>query len=140
MNQKEKILIHYQENHKEIDGKLYKRCSIHEEYSPNEEEWLLCTDEFFYKNKGSNDGLSPYCKTCEKKKNSQWGKNHRDKRANYCKKHDQNPKRKENLKRMNKEGRDKGVQRDWQRNSCWPNNFQNEVGVCSVRISATVFK
>ena len=55
----------YDESHKTINNKIYKLCSKHREFFPDEDEWLLCTEEYFYKNnKNSIDGLYPYCKKC----------------------------------------------------------------------------
>ena len=118
MNRKEMQQMNYEKNHKEIDEQLYKRCSIHKEYSPNEEEWLLCTDEYFYKNKGNSDGLSPYCKVCEKKKSTIYNQAHNDQRYWYNKKYLSNP---ENLNKINKSIRERrqrdGKFRGWQQNN-----------------------
>ena len=69
MNRKEMQRINYEKKHKEVDGVLYKYCSIHNKHFPNEEEaWFPCTEEYFHKNKSSPDGLYPYCKRCNIKK------------------------------------------------------------------------
>jgi hypothetical protein len=59
----------YKEYHKIIDNIEYKKCSICE-------EWFLCNEDYFYKNKGNkSDGLNPECKECTKKQSSNWIKN-----------------------------------------------------------------
>lgn len=63
--------IPYEENHKTTeDGELLKKCSIHDIYSPEDENsWFPCTEEYFYKAKtNSIDGLSPWCKKCSSRK------------------------------------------------------------------------
>lgn len=56
----------YEDYHKEIDGVLYKKCVNHQLYFPEEDDWLLCTNEYFYSNiKNKKDGLNPSCKRCE---------------------------------------------------------------------------
>ena len=54
-------IINYENNHKEINGIIYKQCN-------RCEEWFPCTDEYFYKTNSKNrDGLFNYCKVCHKK-------------------------------------------------------------------------
>jgi len=61
--------IPYEENHREINGFLEKKCSKHDIYFPDEDSWFLCTEEYFYKNKSSSrDGLNTWCKKCSSKK------------------------------------------------------------------------
>lgn len=118
MNQKEKNLIHYQKNHKEINGQLYKRCSIHNEYCPNEDEWIPCTDEYFYKNKKNGDGFSPYCKTCEKAKNMKYNREHNDQRYWYNKKYLSKPEKLNHINKSIRERRQRdGKFRQWQRDN-----------------------
>lgn len=63
-----KRIIPYEENHKTINGVLYKQCSICG-------EWFPCTAEHFYKNNCSKqDGLFPYCKQCSITKAYRWKK------------------------------------------------------------------
>lgn len=65
----------YEENHKEVKGIIYKKCSIHKELYSAEDEWFPCTLEYFYKNdKNKIDGLHPNCKKCAIKKATQWKK------------------------------------------------------------------
>jgi hypothetical protein len=57
--------IPYEENHREIDGILEKKCSRHHIYFPDEDSWMLCNLDNFYKNdKNKIDGLFPWCKKC----------------------------------------------------------------------------
>ena len=118
MNQEEKNRIYYEHNHKEIDGTLYKRCSIHKEYFSDEEEWFPCNTDYFYKKNQSKDGLSPYCKVCEKTKNTKYSREHNDQRYWYNKKYLSNP---DNLNKINKSVRERrqrdGKVRQWQRDN-----------------------
>jgi len=61
--------IAYLENHRTNDGgQLEKHCNRHYKYFPNENPWMPCTDEYFYKNKSSTkDGLNTWCKKCASK-------------------------------------------------------------------------
>jgi hypothetical protein len=60
----------FNETHKYIDEILYKKCMKHTEYFPEEDEWLLCNSDYFYKNKSNkSDGLCPTCKRCDVVKN-----------------------------------------------------------------------
>jgi hypothetical protein len=69
----------YEEYHKIVDGVLYKKCTRHKEYFENEDEWLPCTNEYFYINKTNNiDGLHPECKRCGSRKAVEWKKEHRE--------------------------------------------------------------
>lgn len=62
--------IPYEENHREIEGILEKKCSIHSIYCPEDESpWFPCTTEYYYKsNMNSIDGLHTWCKECSRKK------------------------------------------------------------------------
>lgn len=54
--------IQYNENHREVQGLLEKKCDICK-------EWFPCTHEYFYANKmNSIDGLHPWCKNCSREK------------------------------------------------------------------------
>lgn len=67
LRQKERLQKLYNEQHKIIDNILYKKCNKHNIYFPNEDEWILCDEEHFYKNKSNGlDGLYPICKKCDK--------------------------------------------------------------------------
>lgn len=59
----------YEDYHKEVNGILYKKCTKHHEFFPEEDEWLHCTSEYFYINsKNKSDGLHPECKRCSRAK------------------------------------------------------------------------
>lgn len=62
--------IPYNENHREINGIIEKKCIIHNIYSPEDElPWFPCTEDYFYKSKmNSIDGLHPWCKECSRRK------------------------------------------------------------------------
>lgn len=61
--------IPYEENHRIIDGVLEKKCNHHNELFPNENPWMPCTEEYYYKNSSSSsDGLNTWCRKCAKKK------------------------------------------------------------------------
>ncbi|AZV43659.1 hypothetical protein BAOM_3050 [Peribacillus asahii] len=83
-----KFKFPYENNHKYICGVEHKLCS-------DCNEWLLMTDEFYYKNSANRvDGYNPYCKECTIRRS-----------ATYVRK-PENWKRKLELKRMRK-NRDK---------------------------------
>lgn len=118
MNRKELQQMNYEKKHKEVDGVVYKQCSIHKEYSPNDEnDWFPCTEEYFHKNKSSPDGLYPYCKTCNSKKNSEWSKNNHDKKLIYWRKEYGTPKRRESYRRCSKNQRESGYRKEWEQNN-----------------------
>jgi hypothetical protein len=108
MTREEKQLIHYQNTHKEIDGIIYKQCSICKEWFPENQ------DNFYKKGK---EKLSPYCKTCESKKNSQWQKDNPDR----VKAHNQNEYKKPHVRKylyeLSKRRLKNGEQRKWQQNN-----------------------
>jgi len=61
--------ILYEENHREINGYLEKKCNQHHTYFPEEDPWLPCTLDYYYYNKSSKrDGLNTWCKKCAVKK------------------------------------------------------------------------
>jgi len=63
-------LILYEESHRTVEGdKLQKKCNQHHTYFPEEDPWMPCTLEFYYKNKlSTKDGLNTWCKKCASKK------------------------------------------------------------------------
>jgi 5-methylcytosine-specific restriction endonuclease McrA len=104
MNREEIKLINYQSTHKDIDGVLYKKCSIHKEYFPNDvEEWFPCTDEYFYKHNTSSDGLFPYCKRCNIRKRVKYQRENKEKIRAY---------NKENIKKESVRERRRGYVKD----------------------------
>ena len=70
------------DKYKNINGVLYKKCTKHNLYFPEEDEWFPCTKEYFYKvNTNKTDGLFPYGKVKE------WIKNNPDKLKGYVANH-----------------------------------------------------
>jgi len=121
MNQEEKNRIYYEQNHKEIDGVIYKYCSKHNEYFPDEDEWILYDTEHFYKNKGSSDGLFPYCKKCNVRNSSKYQQI--DNREHYLEykrnehKRKYTPDKREYFREVSRRSRAKGNLKNWQRNN-----------------------
>lgn len=68
--------ILYEENHKITECReLLKKCNHHHIFFPNEDPWMPCTDEYFYKtNKNKKDGLHPECRRCCGVKAFKWQK------------------------------------------------------------------
>ena len=95
------------------------RNPIHNEYFSNEEEeWFPCTNEFFYKNNSSPDGLSPYCKRCEKKKTTKYAKNNPEKRYIYNKNYLSKPEKLNHINKTIRERRQRdGKFRKWQQDN-----------------------
>lgn len=82
----------YQDNHKIINGVLYKRCAHHKKIF-GEEKWFPCTSEYFYSNKSnSSDGLYPQCKECSVKESEKWIKKHPERYNENRKRFFQTPK------------------------------------------------
>jgi uncharacterized protein YuzB (UPF0349 family) len=102
--------LSYEECHKEIEGILHKFCKICE-------KWFPATQDNFYP-KNTKEGLSPYCKECEKAKNKKYSQLHNDQRYWYNKKYLSNP---ENLNKINKGIRERrrkeGKVKQWQRDN-----------------------
>ena len=70
----------YEENHRDNNGTLEKKCGKHYIHFPEENPWIPCTDEFFYKSKSSKkDGLNTWCKKCTKQDSYIWRKNNKEK-------------------------------------------------------------
>ncbi|MFS0643753.1 HNH endonuclease [Siminovitchia sp. 179-K 8D1 HS] len=85
-----------------------KQCSICENY-------FKATNEHFYKNKSSKDGLFPYCKTCTIKKNSKWQQSiSRERKREYYKKCDSSPRRKKIKRDYSKKQKEIGYYKEWQ--------------------------
>lgn len=103
--------IKYEECHKEIEGTLYKQCTICK-------EWFPCNTDYFYKKKHSkSDGVSTYCKNCENKKNVQWGKDNRDKRLGYLRKNNKTESTKMKKYLFSKKQKESGEYKEWQDNN-----------------------
>ena len=69
MTKEERNKYNYNLTHRIIDGVEYKKCSHHLKNFPEEEEWMVCSLEYFYKSKNSkSDGLLPECKKCSSKR------------------------------------------------------------------------
>ena len=98
-----------EENYKEIEGVLHKKCSICN-------EWVPCNTDYFYKK--NRDKLSPYCKTCEKAKNTKYSREHNDQRYWYNKKYLSKPEKLNHINKSIRERRQRdGKFRQWQRDN-----------------------
>ena len=109
----------YNEQHKIINDVLYKFCNKHKECFPEEDEWVLCNEEYFYINKSnSTDGLCPRCKRCEIKRVVEREYIYADKRKEYqLKRYYENPKDNKSKKDASKKARLKGLSKKWQQNN-----------------------
>lgn len=106
----------YEEYHQIINDILYKKCTLHEEYFPNENPWLLCTNEYFYTNKkNKSDGLCPECIRCSKIRSLDWQHGNKIKRLEYQKKVRQSDHSKEYAKKHGEDQRQSGYSLNWQR-------------------------
>ena len=97
-----------------INNQLYKKCTWHSEFFPNESEWFLCDEKYFYKNKSnSTDGLHNECKRCSIQKELKWEKEHPERlkinrQTTYSK-----PERKQYLTTLSEERRNNGKYYKW---------------------------
>lgn len=82
----QRYLLKYNKEHKEINGVIFKHCSRHNEYFPNEDSWIESNEDNFYPSSNSKEGLNPYCKKCEKFKNAKYTKEHPEMHAKAMKK------------------------------------------------------
>ena len=121
MNREEMQRINYENNHKEIDGVLYKKCSIHKDYFSDEDEWMLCDTEYFYKNKSNTkDGLSPYCKRCTSKKSGKYQIDNREHYLEYKRNEHKikyAPDKREYFREVSRRNRASGKYLEWERNN-----------------------
>jgi hypothetical protein len=99
----------YEECHREINGIIEKQCSICEKWFPD-------TEDYFY-HSFKTDILFPYCKKCSSQKSAKWRKDNVEKVREIDKKIREHPKRKATVREANKQRRDKGLYREWQRNN-----------------------
>lgn len=108
----------YEDYHKELDGVLYKKCTLHNEFFPSEDEWMPCTLEYFYKNsKNKSDGLYPECKECSKKKVTKWIKNNPEKYKEIMQKTDAKDHRVKNRREWSRQSRENGQREEWELNN-----------------------
>jgi hypothetical protein len=118
MNKEEKKRMYYEKNHKEIEGIIYKHCSKHNEYFPDEEdEWFPCNLEYFYKNNSSSDGLYPYCKRCNIRKSVQYNRDNMEWHNKYSTEYIKNDYVKERRKGYVKDHRYHDKFLEWQQNN-----------------------
>lgn len=111
-------IYNYEDYHKEINNNLYKKCIHHEEFFPEENEWLPCTSDYFYVNdKNNSDGLHPECKKCGSIKALNWKRNNPKKTKNNAKRYRNKPLSKKNKRISEQKRRDEGKHRQWQHNN-----------------------
>jgi hypothetical protein len=60
--------IPFWDNHRTLKGYLEKQCNKHHIWFPEEDSWLPCSREYFYKANNKHDKLSPTCIECDKKR------------------------------------------------------------------------
>ena len=112
----------YEESHRinnETLEKLCNRCK----------EWFPCTEEYFYNNSKSPDGLFPYCKECNKKRSTEWKREHPDRVKISMDKTNAKPDRKLQIKKSEDRRREEGKTLDWQRKNkdkCKEYNYQHQ--------------
>lgn len=100
------------------DGVEYKKCSLHDKWFPNEDMWLPCIDEYFYKNsKNSKDGLYPYCKRCSTKKARKWIDENPEKKLESNRKDAKKPQRRKQFRDNSKRQSLEGYQREYRKNN-----------------------
>lgn len=104
--------------YKTIDGKVYKKCTEHKNYFPDEDSFILMDEEHFYLNNcNKEDGYFPYCKRCNIKKYALWVKDNPEKRKVVQDKYNRTYKRNLHNRDIAKKRRDAGIQKDWQDNN-----------------------
>jgi hypothetical protein len=80
----ERRKIKWNKEHKNINDTIYKSCSVHTNYFPAEDVWILMDDEHFYRNdKNSLDGYSNRCKRCEIERAKKRQQDHREELLPY---------------------------------------------------------
>jgi hypothetical protein len=102
---KEKVKL--SSNHKYIENKLYKQCSICA-------EWKESDSSNFYKNKASSvDELHPWCKPCTIKKSRNNQNQNKDRHSKSQMKYAKTPKGKETVLNESRKWRKNGGQRSY---------------------------
>lgn len=109
---KNKVIIPYEEAHRDNNGKIEKICN-------KCSAWFPCNEEYFYKNDKSPDGLFPSCKKCICKKSSEWEKENSEHVYNRNKRNREAdlPYIRESNRKAMKKRRDNGIQLEWQRDN-----------------------
>jgi hypothetical protein len=106
------------DKYKNINGVLYKKCTKHNLYFPEEDEWFPCTKEYFYKvNTNKTDGLFPYCKKCDIARAAEWAQNNRDQWRYLQREHQKKPERKQYHREIESERRQNGKVKEWIKNN-----------------------
>jgi hypothetical protein len=101
----------FEEYHKKENDILYKLCSICG-------TWFPCTSEYFYSNtKNKSDGLTPYCKSCAKKKVYVEHIEHHDRFLKNQAKQNQRPFVINFKRELSKKQRENGYLSEWQKNN-----------------------
>ena len=102
----------YEENHRiNQNGEIEKKCNKHYLYFPNESSWLLCTTEYYYKNKSNSiDGLHTWCKRCASLKSSGHWENNKESAKESHKKYEKSLKWREYSKRNHIDQREHKIQ------------------------------
>lgn len=105
----------YEEFHKEIKGVLYKKCVHHHEFFPEEDPWIPCTSEYYYKNKhNKTDGFYPECKRCSSAKAMKWKIDNPEKDKENDARYRNKPSSKKNKSISNKKRKKLGKEKEWQ--------------------------
>ena len=100
-------------NIKSAEDIINKKCSICG-------KWFELDEVNFYKNKNAKNNkiyYHPYCKSCEKIKNTEYQKNNRDKKSKYNYNESHRPEREINRKEASKKRRLDGKVREWRQNN-----------------------
>jgi hypothetical protein len=114
--------IPWEENHKEIDGILYKKCA-------ECNQWFPCNDKYFHKHAcNKKDGLFPYCKPCNIKQATGHNRKY-DKIENYRKWQQNNPDKIKDYRE--KHGEHRMSSQEWK--DC-KEYFNNECAYCGLPV------
>lgn len=112
-------VIPYEENHKETNGIMYKKCSICD-------EWKEMNRENFYHNKANKtDGFNPYCIICTKKRSDEWAHNNWEWRKELRRNNDRKPNAKIKRRESSRKRRESGAYREWQRSKSGKKSMKN---------------